>query len=156
MMPIRTPMRRRVLASRRQRGAFMLEALIAILIIAFGVLGLVGLQAQSMRNVNDAQFRAEAAFYASSVAAKMWTYDPAAVKTYFGSSGAGYTDFKDQITAAVSGLPNAAANPPTITFDDTVVNSINGVVATISINWQYPGETSWHNYSTQAVIGANI
>ena len=35
----------------------MLEALIAILIISFGILGMVGLQAQSMRQVNDAVSR---------------------------------------------------------------------------------------------------
>jgi type IV pilus assembly protein PilV len=139
-----------------QHGSFMLEALIAILIISFGILGMVGLQAQSMRQVNDAQFRAEAAYYASSVAAQMWAYDPTSVETYFSSSGAGFMNFASQVTASVSGLPGAAANPPTITFNDAaIVNSNKGRVATISINWQYPGETTVHNYSTQAVFGMN-
>ena len=139
-----------------QQGSFMLESLIAILIISFGILGMVGLQAQSMRQVNDAQYRAEAAYYASSVAARMWTYDPASVETYFGTSGAGFTAFANQVTASVSGLPGAAANPPTITFNDAaIVNSKLGRVATISINWQYPGDTTVHNYSTQAVFGTN-
>ncbi|MBS0319208.1 MAG: hypothetical protein JSR18_01590 [Proteobacteria bacterium] len=140
---------------RRQSGAFLLEALIAILIIAFGVLGLVGLQAQSMRHVNDAQFRAEAAYYAASLTARMWAHDPTAVQSYFGSSGAGFTDFKNQIVAAGTGLPNASANPPTITFDNTATNARNSSIATITINWQYPGETQWHTYTTQAVVGTN-
>ncbi len=134
----------------------MLEALIAILIVSFGVLGLVGLQAQSTRHVNDAQFRAEAAYYASDVAAKMWAHDPASVQAYFSSGGAGFIDFTNQVTAAVTGLPNAAANPPTITFNTTAVNTINGYAATISINWQYPGDTVVHNYSTQVVFGTNL
>ena len=134
----------------------MLESLIAILIVSFGILGMVGLQAQSMRQVNDAQFRAEAAYYASSIAAQMWAYDPASVETYFSSTGAGFTNFANQITAPVSGLPGAAAHPPTITFNDAaIVNSNKGKVATISINWQYPGDTTVHNYSTQAVFGTN-
>lgn len=153
MKPIRRSRRR------GQSGAFLLEALIAILIISFGILGIVGLQAQSLRQVNDSQFRAEAAYYANSVAGKMWMFKPDAngdgIKAYFGTSGAGFTAFSDQITADVTGLPNAASKPPTITFDDTAVNSFNGVVATITINWQYPGETDWHSYSTQAVIGGN-
>ncbi len=140
---------------RQQAGAFLLEALIAILIIAFGVLGLVGLQAQSMRHVNDAQFRAEAAYHAATVTAQMWAHDPTAVQTYFGSSGAGFTSFKNAIVAAGTGLPNASANPPTITFDNTATNAKNSSIATITINWQYPGETQWHTYSTQAVVGTN-
>ncbi len=39
----------------------MLEALIAILIVALGVLGIVGLYARSVQNVDDSKFRGEAA-----------------------------------------------------------------------------------------------
>ena len=39
----------------RQTGSYLLEALIAILIFAFGVLGLIGLLASSIRVTNDAR-----------------------------------------------------------------------------------------------------
>jgi len=58
-----------------QRGGFLLEALIAVLIVAFGVLGLIGLQARAIQNVDDAQYRAEAAFLANSLLGQMWVYD---------------------------------------------------------------------------------
>ena len=41
----------------RQTGSYLLEALIAILIFAFGVLGLVGMIGTSIRVTNDARYR---------------------------------------------------------------------------------------------------
>ena len=55
----------------RQRGSFLLEALIAILIVALGILGLVGLQARAMQDTDESQFRSEAAFLASDVISRM-------------------------------------------------------------------------------------
>lgn len=48
------------LPARRQRGIAMLEALIAIVILAIGLLGTVGLQARSYSALSDASMRAEA------------------------------------------------------------------------------------------------
>ncbi len=55
----------------RQSGSFLLEALIAILIVALGVLGSVGLLARSMQDVDDAKFRGEAAYLANSIIDQM-------------------------------------------------------------------------------------
>jgi type IV pilus assembly protein PilV len=44
----------------QQRGIAMLEAIIAILILAIGLLGTVGLQARSYSALSDASMRAEA------------------------------------------------------------------------------------------------
>ncbi|MYN09939.1 type IV pilus modification PilV family protein [Pseudoduganella aquatica] len=44
----------------RQRGVAMLEAMIAIVILAIGLLGTVGLQARSYSALSDASMRAEA------------------------------------------------------------------------------------------------
>ena len=46
----------------RQKGAVLLEALIAILIFSFGILAISGLQGAMMKNVSDATYRAEAAY----------------------------------------------------------------------------------------------
>ncbi|MES2263365.1 MAG: prepilin-type N-terminal cleavage/methylation domain-containing protein [Pseudomonadota bacterium] len=46
--------------SRRERGIALLEALIAIVILAIGLLGTVGLQARSYSSLSDASMRAEA------------------------------------------------------------------------------------------------
>ena len=149
---------------RAQGGAFMLEALIAILIVSFGILGIVGLQARSLKAVGDAQYRGEAAFYAETLAGRMWSHDPTSLATYFGTGGTGFTAWSDQVTAAGSGLPGASVIPPTIAFTD--LNSSNGVMATITIYWQAPGDehdcgddtsdvNCYHKYVTSAVIGSN-
>jgi type IV pilus assembly protein PilV len=46
---------------RRQRGVTLLDALIAIVLLAFGLLGLVGLQARLLKAGTDAQYRIVAA-----------------------------------------------------------------------------------------------
>jgi type IV pilus assembly protein PilV len=46
---------------RRQRGVTLLDALIAIVLLAFGMLGLVGLQARLLKAGSDAQYRITAA-----------------------------------------------------------------------------------------------
>jgi type IV pilus assembly protein PilV len=51
------------------QGMAMLEALIAITIFSIALLGLVGLQAQSIKNNSQAKFRADASFIASQVLA---------------------------------------------------------------------------------------
>jgi type IV pilus assembly protein PilV len=42
-----------------QTGAFLLEALIGILIFSLGILGIVGLQARAIRFTNDAEYLAD-------------------------------------------------------------------------------------------------
>ena len=151
--------------ARRQQGAFLLEALIAVLIFSLGVLGIVGLQARSLKAVGDAQYRGEAAYYAQTLAGRMWAHDPTDVSNYFGTSGTGFTNWSNQVTAAGSGLPGAATRPPEISFVN--LNSADGVMATIKIYWQAPGDVEecggdtsdvkcWHQYVTSAVVGSNV
>lgn len=56
----------------RQSGVMMLEALIAILIFSLGILAIIGLQAQSIRNSSEAKYRADASFLANQVIGFMW------------------------------------------------------------------------------------
>jgi type IV pilus assembly protein PilV len=56
----------------QQRGVFLLEALIAILIFAFGILGIVAMGASAISAQSDAQYRSEAASYASELVGQMW------------------------------------------------------------------------------------
>ncbi len=61
---------------RRQQGFTLLEALIAILIFSFGILALMGLQANAISSVRDAKYRADAAFLANQIVGLMWSDDP--------------------------------------------------------------------------------
>lgn len=61
-------------ASRRRgiTGVALLEVLVALLICAFGILGIVGLQASMTRAQTAASMRAEASFLAQRLLGDMW------------------------------------------------------------------------------------
>jgi type IV pilus assembly protein PilV len=58
-------------AGRNQRGFSLIEVLVALLVIAFGLLGVAGMQAVSISNTSVAGLRSIAAMQASSIAAAM-------------------------------------------------------------------------------------
>lgn len=51
-----------VKSSQAQKGAVLIEALIAILIFSFGILAISGLQGAMMKNTADATYRSEASY----------------------------------------------------------------------------------------------
>ena len=146
-------MQRPVASPRLQHGSFILEALIAILIFSFGVLGIVGLEAQSIRHINEAQYRGEAVYLANSVISRMWADDPATLAAKYQSGGAGYSAFAE-LVKALPGVTDTA-NQPQITV--AAGPSVGSSLVTVSVFWVMPGETTaeQHNYTTNAVVGLN-
>jgi type IV pilus assembly protein PilV len=141
-----------------QSGGFLLEALIGVLIFSFGILGIVGLQAQSLRHTGDAEYRAEATYLAKSLIPKLWTDDPGLLKAKYDRTvgpGAGYVAFQ----ADAATLPGGAANVPIVLLDPPAPvpqsPSVQGHVVQVSVFWQVPGDTTVHNYTTTGVVGAN-
>lgn len=158
-------MRRHVLpraAHSTQCGSFLLEALVAVLIIALGVLGSVGLLAKSMQETGEARNRAEAAALANGLVSEMWMTDrlTTTLQTDYNSTpgtGTGYTDFKALVA---SRLPNTAADPPEIDVQPGPVVPSNPALqtssmVTIRIFWRPPGDSTVHQYNIIAAIGAN-
>lgn len=143
------------IASRRaQGGSFMLEALIGILIFSFGILGLVGLQAQAMRHISDAQYRGEAVYLANSVVGRMWSDNPATLAAKYQTGGAGYDAFRELVKKLPGGVD--AANKPVILV--AAGPAVGSSLVTVQVFWLLPGEnqaTQQHNYSTMAVVGLN-
>jgi type IV pilus assembly protein PilV len=116
-------------AHRGERGATLIEGMVAILIFSIGILAIMGLHAASIKNTTDAQFRSEAAYLANSVIARMRLADQGTVTADFASpSGTQYTQWIADMTAASASLPGMAANPPTIVFA--------GRQATVTLFWQ--------------------
>ena len=154
------PQRRVVLPraprSRRQGGSFLLEALIAILIVAFGILGLIGLEARAIQNVDDAQYRAEAAFVANALLGQMWAYDQTKLKADFDSSGAGpaYTEFKAWVGQRLPGA-SIAANAPVVTITQPGAGSGTSTDVLIQVYWLPPGDPNRHKYEIVATVGTN-
>lgn len=144
----------------RQRGSFLLEALISVLIVAFGVLGLIGLQARAIQNVDDAQYRAEAAYLASALIGQMWTANQANLVADFdwnGGAGVGipYTEFKTWVGQRLPGA-SIAANAPVVTVTKPGASATaTSADVQITIFWQPPGEPVRHHYDVDATIGPN-
>lgn len=136
----------------KQAGAYMLEALIGILIFSLGILGIVGLQAASLRTTNDNSIRAEAVYAASNLLGQMWTDSQGAlVANYSSPGGVTYKAWAAGLKATQGG---AWVRDPTVTFNDAKSNSQQGSYVTVTIFWQTPGGEQ-HNYSTNGVVGIN-
>jgi Tfp pilus assembly protein PilV len=155
-----------VTSRQQQTGAYLLEALIGILIFALGVLGIVGLQAASLRTTADSGLRAEAVFAANQLLGEMWTDDEANLIPNYDSTlnGQPYQDFVARLTAAQGG---AWACNPTVNFDNFVAKpSKTSHSVTIQIFWQSDtgealagcanGAVKVHSYTTSGVVGQNV
>ncbi len=132
----------------RQAGVMLLEVLIALLIFAFGILGLIGMQAVSIKLTGESKYRAEAAMFVDQLVNQMWADDrtnAALVANYDSTVGGNkYTEWKNQIQTTGTGLPGASgANAPIVAID------VNNVV-TVTVYWQAPEETAAHKYVTVA------
>jgi type IV pilus assembly protein PilV len=58
-------------APRKERGFFLIEAMVAILIFALGILGLVAMGGTAVSSQSDAQYRTEASSLADAIAGEM-------------------------------------------------------------------------------------
>ena len=154
-----TPRRRPVAytATRpRERGSFLLEALISVLIVALAILGLMGLMARGIQDVDESKMRGEAAFLAASYIGQMWVDDrkTASLQAKFGPGGAAYNDLQTMLTQR---LPNAVLQTVNIVAGATG----NSSDVEIEIRWTPPGlnastaPQAFHRYQTFATIGGN-
>jgi len=158
-----------------QRGGFLLEALVGILIFTLGVLGLMALQARAITYTGDAQHRGEAAYLANSYIGKMWADSRVNVGALY--SAAGQPEFDALQSAVIARLPGASglAGNPSVTIvqpgaagtADAFANgtgialTASGSVVTLVISWQPPqhegaiGAPVIHNYTMTSIIAHN-
>ncbi len=124
---------------RRTRGFAMLEALIAMVVCAGGVLGVVGLQAAMTRAQTASTFRGEAAYLAQQLIGVMWS-DRANLAGYASADcSAACEDWQNRLA---SRLPQG---------DSTVtVDAATGRV-TIQIRWQAAGEST-SQFNTVTIV----
>lgn len=122
----------------KQAGVALLEVLIAILILSFGILGIIGLQANSISMTTDARYRVEASAFAERLIAQMWL-DPLNLASYAyagsGSVPGVLTSWYNDVTAGGRSLPGATDYKPTVT-----INANN--LVTLYICWSPPGSSS--------------
>ncbi|MEJ6006402.1 pilus assembly protein PilV [Paucibacter sp. AS339] len=124
------------------RGIALIEALVGIMIFAFGVLGLVGLQASMTKAQTGSKFRADASNLSSELLGVMWSDKPGSLGNYTTASCAAYARCKDWSDKVGKTLPSATTA--------VVVNAATGEVD-ITINWTQAGEGQ-HRYQTSAMV----
>ena len=155
---------------RGQRGVFLIEALIGILIFSLGILSLVAIQTAAMSAQNDAQFRIEAANYADQIMSQIWLN----VKRNSGTvDTVSLGDFQHQATGAASscdfsgdtaanalvaawsgliaqagtGLPGSTAAMHQILVDTAAYNKV-----TVTVCWKSPLDAGPHHHTLVSFI----
>lgn len=125
---------------KRVRGFALLEALIAFLIFAFGVLGFVGLQISMVKAQTSAKFRGDAAVLAFQLIGTMRADTANNLANYSTANCPGRPQCNDWLNKVADALPSGAATV-------TVVNQ----TVTINILWT-PPEEGQHTYTTVSAI----
>ena len=151
-----------------QGGSILVEALMAILIFSFGILGIIGLQTSMIVNAAEAKYRSEAGFFVNRLLGQMATADrltPTAMAVFASPSGTSYTTWYNAIKNTNSadgllGLPGAATNPPIVTITP-VFNSLNPAFpvsydVTATVFWQTPGQKGVPSPVHQHVVKASV
>ncbi len=126
----------------KQRGSILLEVMVAILIFSLGVLGLIGLQATSMRSTTEAKERIDASMLVNQRIARMWS-DPDNLAGFAGTLNAGGSS-TDPDQALISIFPNGS-----------ITTVVNVDVATVTVTWRLPGQAANSTYQAIARIRAN-
>ena len=143
----------RIKLRKEQRGAMLLEALIAILIFSMGILALMGMQVTAINTVSESKYRSDAGFLANRIIGQIWA-DRANIGTYAcnpcTTTGTGNIDTRAWATEIQSGalqLPGVtdAANQPTITL-----GANNQVM--LQMFWQTPDVTAQRNHLVIAYV----
>lgn len=131
-------MKPRKLLHRRARGISLIEVLVVIVLLSFGLIGVVGLQARAVQFSTSAEDSNRAAMLANEMASAMWTNQsvilpPATIDTWNTAVG----------DPTGRGLPNGAG---TVT--------VSGNIGTITVTWRAPHEPAGtvHTYSTQVQL----
>lgn len=140
----RTPsLGQRIRASQAVRGFVLIEALVALLIFSFGVLGIVGLQASMTKAQTQSKFRADAALLAQQAIGAMWS-DKTNLANYATTSCTGYTRCNEWAARVGRALPSGTA----------AIDLSASPRVVITIQWTPPNEEQ-HTFTTTSAIAVN-
>lgn len=123
----------------RLRGIALIEALVGIMIFAFGVLGLVGLQASMTRAQTASKFRADASNLANELVGLMWSDAPANQLRYASAACPSYPRCQEWLDKVGKLLP-AGASTVKVTLVSPATATSQIYEAEVSVSWAQPGE----------------
>ena len=129
---------------RKEKGFFVLEVMIAMLVFGVGILGLLHVYTASIVNNGDAQNRVTAAYLAQNIIGQM-ILDKGNLENYTKGEGEAYEAWKEDVNNSLLG---GADNPPEITIEE-----VDGVKkATIKIYWKTTNNENVSKYETDTLI----
>jgi type IV pilus assembly protein PilV len=120
---------------KNQDGVVLVEGLIAIVIFAFGILAIIGMQGATVRQSTDAKYRVDAAFVVNQTLGTMWAADRTNLAA-FAATNKVVSSLPDGKLTVVVGAPTANNNVP----------------VTVSVSWQSPGEKKAHTHMSTTLI----
>jgi len=126
--------------ARNQRGVALIEALVGMLIFAFGILGMIGLQASMTRAQGSAHYRADASNLASELFGLIQTDTLANMDKYASDKCADYARCADWLRRVQATLPSGQAV--------VTAASASGAVS-VTVSWAQGGDRN--NYQTSMV-----
>jgi type IV pilus assembly protein PilV len=128
-----------------QRGSVMLEALISILIFAFGVLALFGMQSVALKNMSQSNYRATAVYMASQLIGSAQG-DINHLADYQYTAGTANTKVDPWLAEVTAALPSASAV--------VAVSSVSSTIS-VTVSWQAPGDTTRHQHTVSTYVSYN-
>lgn len=120
------------LKTKKQKGSFLIEALISVAIFLVGVLGILELSGVVIKQTAESKYRADASFYAQEVAGRLWA-DKINIASYTSATYAPRVALNTKIASA---LPSGTLN---------IVLTANGTGRTdaaVTVGWSQAGEPS--------------
>lgn len=127
------------------KGFFIIEALVSVLIFMVGIVGVLQLQATQMQATADAQYRAQASYMAENIMSEI-IIDKANVDIFVDKTSATYMDWESSLKNA---LPGVYEYPPEIT---TSIATSGGTLVTVIVKWKAPQSEMPSQYELKSII----
>lgn len=149
---MRYPLTSQACGARGQRGFSLVEALIALIVLAIGLLGIAGLYVETLRASRSALFRTQAVTLAADLADRIRANrQPANAYTGGGANALAVTDLAAWNAAVAATLPDGAGE---IRFRDAL--GIAPPAYMIRVSWTEPGSVDADGDPAPAVYELRI
>lgn len=135
--------------AKKNKGIFIMESIIALMIFMIGILGIIKYQGESIIATSDSQYRINASLMADSLIGDMWIQQ-GNIDTIVDKSSDTY---KDWFTQLESSLPRVVDGESETAPIITLVNGVGGAkVINITIKWKQPNSNFVSQYQVQSTI----
>lgn len=126
---------------RQQRGATLVESMVAILIFCIGIIGNLGLMAQMTRAQGGAEWKSQASMLSAELVATMWADKETEQANYNTGACGGHGRCSEWQQKVSRSLPQGKGT----------VEALGGGLVKVAIEWTIPGE-GVHSYAIQTTV----